>query len=56
MSKRYSDAEKQAAVQFVQKKKDEGMAIAQAIEEFNKSNKPRGKAPLIYQNYIRWVK
>jgi len=54
-SKRYSDEEKQAAVAFVQARQQDNATITQAIDEFNKEAKPRGKAKLNYQNYKRWV-
>lgn len=53
-SKRYTPEERQAAVAFVDKSIKSGSTITDAIEQFNKQGKPRGKAPMNYQSLLRW--
>lgn len=52
--KRYTPEERKNAVEFVSGKVAAGATISSAIDEFNKSYKPRGKMPMNYQSLLRW--
>lgn len=52
--KRYTDEERKAAVDFVDKAIKGGSSVSGAIDQYNKQEKPRGKSAMNYQSLLRW--